>query len=154
MTVTPPKITELRSSAVSLLPFITGDYEYLLNLGVSNPHTKMSLEAINDSFEDIEGYFWTGWVNGKREGVTYLAYHKLSGIWSLDGYTDGRHSYGYEAGKLAVDFFFDNEIADELYIICPNTNRPARMLAHKLGFHIDKNVVLQDKEYWLMKRRK
>jgi len=147
-------IYDITDGVVTLKPFTENDYEYLYRLGSSNEHTKMSYDKIKESFEDISGVFWVGYVNDKLKGVTYLAYHKLSGIWSLDGYQDGCGAfYGYRAGKLAMGHFF-NYLGNTLHIICPVSNRPARMLGSKLGFKVAESISCDGHDYWLMRKTK
>ena len=166
----------LKERELTLMPFDPHDgsheLKYFCNLVSKYEfNTIESQEKIIDIIDRYSKYLWLVELNGVRAGSIFLMYFPAQDEWTLDAYADmqvGREinkhgDYSYRAGKLVVDYFFQNHKSPFLYTRHDVRNRAATRLCKKIGFKdvgsiflegIGKHIVMSlSKDLWELRRK-
>jgi hypothetical protein len=128
----------------------TEDKSYLVEL-----MGKDKYHVLDDKKLEYVRFLWVGRVSGVLGGVIYFCYFPPQNWWTFDAYKederlkklDNQGNFSYRAGKLAIDWFFEKGIAQELFTGHDIKNRGATIICKRLGFkfigYLKKFVVLK-----------
>lgn len=133
------RLPELVDRDITLRP--SDDREYLLELSKRYKLNKLNDSELTRSLEYVK-HLWLGERLGTLAGVIYLCFIPNFNWWTLDAYKDDRllksldnkGDFSYRAGKLIIDWFFENKIDSTLYTVHEEANRGATIVCKRLGF--------------------
>lgn len=114
--------------------------EYILKLACKDRYNVTPREQLSKGLEHIK-YAWICKNEDGVGGVAFMCYLEHMNWWTLDAYkedsVDNKHGdWSFRTGRLAIDWFFTNNISDSLYTIHRTQNRGATKVCQRIGFEI------------------
>jgi RimJ/RimL family protein N-acetyltransferase len=156
----------LKDDVLTLIP--SEDKDYIYELAAKYKYN--TIDSKDKAIAIIDRYvkeIWVGESEGKRLGVIFLMYLPELDEWSLDAYVDdaakGKNEFSYRAGKLIMDYFFENHEDNLLSTLHDVRNKPATAMCKRLGFKALGSVFFDGlgnfitmkvtRDFWELKRR-
>jgi len=120
---------------------LTEDREYLSELIRKNKYSLLNDRGIQKLLEYVR-YVWVGTTGGIPGGVLFFCYYPSVNRWTFDAYKedellksiDNKGNFSYRAGKLVLDWFFQQKFSETIFTMHDVTNRGATIVCKRLGF--------------------
>lgn len=135
-----PEAEVLKDNDILLVPgSMKENKDLVLKFAMGDRYSQTPEPQLERGLEFVK-YLWLGKANEEIGGVLFLCFLDHMNWWTLDAYKNDKHdnadgNYSYRAGKLVMDWFFQNiESADELHTIHRRANHAATKVCERLGF--------------------
>ena len=131
--------SSLRDGELILTPTTLKESEdYILKLACKDRYNVTPKDQLARGLQYVK-YVWIGKNSDGVGGVLFMCYLDHMNWWTLDAYKEDsvdnkQGDWSYRAGRLAIDWFFENHNVKELYTLHRTDNRAATKVCHMLGF--------------------
>lgn len=139
--------------------------DLLIEFASKDKHGKMEIPELVEGMPLVK-HVWLGKTRGVIGGILFLCYLENRDWWTLDAYKNdkllkemnNRGDYSFRAGKMVIDWFFENKNVNRLYTIHDVKNKPATIVCERLGFETDgflEAFIIQTiwREKWALRQR-